>query len=144
MGLLRRLDEWLRVGPSPEKFESMAAEAAAEGEERTITRDLDVEQVTVEYRNGDTETFESYGSNRSDHSIAFRTEPKISHTWSQIRDYPTIDYNHRRISFETLNREPVAEWVATEKWRITYLERGNDYVDESAELERVDRIEVGS
>lgn len=149
-GLLRNLSRSLfgpiLYGPCSIDTPSETPDPVEESEPvpQSYTLDLDVYEVTVEYRNGDVETFETYlTSLRRDHEVSFKVEPKTRRSYN--RGSPSIEYTRRPISFEVLARDPIEEHIATETWKVSYTGFADDaesYARGSEELERIDRVEV--
>lgn len=94
-----------------------------EPEDKSKSYDLTRYEATIEYRNGDTETFECYGvSNRGDHYITFHTGPYGHTTYNRT---VTNSFDRRSENYETLAREPILEELATDTFTLTWTE---DYV----------------
>lgn len=76
-------------------------------------------EATVEYRNGDVETFECYGIySRGDAVVKFNTDPYAKA--SLYKGEATYDYDRRKINYETLAREPELTEVATDTFVLTF------------------------
>lgn len=92
-----------------------------ESEERTQTKERDVYKYIVEYRNGDTETFEAYGRTTGGEQITFPTAvgwdvSRLTGGNSIHESYPRKRHEH----YETLNREPISEHLRTETYELEY------------------------
>lgn len=82
-------------------------------------REFEVYEVTVEYRNGDTETFESYGRySEGPDEYVWNTGLKPRRSLGTGKAYYT--YDRRSIPTELLAREPVFEEIRTETWRLSW------------------------
>lgn len=92
-----------------------------ESDTRTTEKELTVYEVEIEYRNGETETFESYGV-RQDGSdrIVFNTEIYARKRFSYDNADMKFGYNTRSVHYEVLSREPKQRELRTEGHRITY------------------------
>lgn len=115
MGILSRLTS-LRGSQDDER------PPKPEDEQREEKIERDVYRVTVEYRNGDTETFDTYGRyNTGSHKITYNVElqPKTKN-YSDPGD-AAYTYDRRRIHWGVLARDPVEERVGTETWRLTWI-----------------------
>lgn len=78
-------------------------------------------EATVEYRNGDVETFECYGIySRGETRVKFNTNPYAKRSISYWE--PTYGYNRRTINYETLSREPELVELAEDTFVIAYTE----------------------
>lgn len=75
-------------------------------------------EATVEYQNGETETFECYGADRGDHTVTFKLDLKPN--TSLLFDEPTLRHETRSVNYETLAREPVLERAGTDLVTFTY------------------------
>ena len=75
-------------------------------------------EATIEYRNGDTETFECYGIYSKDGDrVTFNTGPYAKRSWN---GGVTYSFNRRSIHYETLAREPVLDEIATDTFVLTW------------------------
>lgn len=82
------------------------------------SRELARYRATVEYRNGEVETFECYGvKERGEAQIVFFTDPTAG---ISIEGRLRTDFAERSINYETLSREPETEEVATDRLVVTY------------------------
>ena len=132
--------QWLkRRLSSDEEPEDPGPPEPSEGErEWTLT----VYSATVEYRNGDTETFECYGKYTRGDTVGFN----VSLDWYTYNDHVSRKYQRRTEHYEVLDREPELEELRDETWRVSWRTewsqnfRGlwEESVDrDSVELERV-------
>lgn len=90
-------------------------------EQRQRDLEFDVYEVTVEYRNGETETFESFGRyHTDDHTIRYNVEPYPV----AYNRYGEADARHgfarRTVNYAVLAREPIERHVRTETWRLSW------------------------
>lgn len=113
MSLTNRIADWFGQGeferekPDPPEDESL---------ERQMS--LDVYETTVEYRNGDTETFKNYGRSKTGkHVVTYKTEP-TPHSVGGMT--PRMHYDTRSFNYEVLSREPEDELIAGETWELTW------------------------
>lgn len=75
-------------------------------------------EATIEYRNGDVETFDCYGIyRRNDAGVTFNTDPYASRGYS---GGVTHSFDRRSENYEVLAREPELEEVATDRFVISY------------------------
>lgn len=115
MGLL----DWLngRGGDEQERPPKPDAEQVSK------TKDVDVYDATVHYRNGDTETFETFGiKSEQDEYIKFNTAPIDLRHWNGRYGEPDVylSYDDRREMWEVLSRQPVLEPLETRSYEITF------------------------
>ncbi|NUC75026.1 hypothetical protein HTZ84_22435 [Haloterrigena sp. SYSU A558-1] len=121
-----------KSAPEPEP------EPEPEVAEETVTKELDVHEVTATFQNGDTETFEAYNVySRGSDSVTFNVETDLQ--WSLSSGDPYISYNRRTLSFHVMTREPVLEQIGTETWELRYETFDGKPQRDSAELEKIDR-----
>jgi hypothetical protein len=86
--------------------------------EDSKTREITRFEATIEYRNGDTETFECYGVySRGGDYIKFNTNP---YGRTNFKGKPSHGYNRRAEHYELLAREPELEEVATDRFTLSY------------------------
>lgn len=77
-------------------------------------------EATVEYRNGDVETFECYGIySRGDTVVKFNTDPYGKASWYGDNE-AGHSYRRRKINYETLAREPELEELATDTFLLSF------------------------
>lgn len=104
---------------------------------------LTVFEAAIEYRNGDTETFECYGAYQRGDTVRFN----LSLDWYTRNDYVSRTYDRRTEHYEVLAREPQLEEVREETWHVEWrTEWSQNYrglweesVDrDSVDVERVD------
>lgn len=89
-----------------------------EEEAKSLTRELTENEVSIEYRNGDTETFKAFNVYSKDgNTITYNVSayPRVS-----LSGTTKIGYERRTISYEVLAREPVMEEVETRTYRLTW------------------------
>lgn len=119
MSLSETLRRWLY--PLVDEPEDDEPEVPPEPErhyyEDTATRTL--YRTTLTFRNGDTESFYSYGIlSRGEDFITFKSDVTYSCGW--VRSSASISYDMRKVHVRLLSREPELDPIATEWWRLTY------------------------
>lgn len=89
-------------------------------ETRQRTYEFDLYEVTVAYRNGDTETFEAYGRYSTDSNhITYNVEPTGRSNYHDKGD-AHYSFERRTINYRVLDREPESEVVGTETWELSW------------------------
>lgn len=90
-------------------------------EQRTDVLNFPVYEVTLHYRNGDTETFECYGRYGSDENrITYNVEPEGRGKLWKGDGEAGYSFDRRAVNYEVLNREPIEEKVGTEAWELSW------------------------
>ena len=103
------------------------------------TETFDVYETTVTHANGDAETFESYGSELASDSAIVTVKTGVEVVWLSLTRVPCIGHETRSYSLHVLHQEPQLTPVAVETWELTYDKRGNEVLEETVDLRRVDR-----
>jgi len=103
MGLIARLAFWRdnSTGEMPPKPDTETGETK---------REFDVFETTIHYRNGDTETFKSYGIEGRGADLIEFSVPEVHASGKRLYT------RTRREMYEVLEREPTLKKVGTETW----------------------------
>lgn len=107
MKILNRLLGREKDDPRPPKPDS---------ETKSKRRECTVYEAEIEYRNGDTETFECYYKQSNGSVVEFA----VSVATGYGRYRPRFDHTHRTEAYEVLDREPKITEKRAETWEMRY------------------------